>query len=442
MMDMVRAADFADLVDGADDEPVDDVLPPLIAQDERRMQVRAYNFWASLLGNRRYPSPEALRAGAMPGFADHGVVLHFDAGLEDPAITWLGERLAQECGSDGPLARLSDVPGRSVLSRITDHYLQIVANEAPIGFEAEFVNHRGVTLLYRGILLPFSADDRTIDTIFGVINWKEVADPQTTGDLLLEIDAALSASEPRAGKAMALDAWADGPLDLAPLDLAPFALDGGADDLLPVPDFAAPPSAPEPSLAQSLETARDSAQRARASEDRTRQALYAAIGHAWDFALSALAAPADYAALIAQAGLVMQDRAPLIPLVKLVFGADYDKTRLTEYATVLGYARRIGIERGQLAGFLAETPGGLKGVIATERALRRGEDDAASEPAPDPVIALLRTLPAAPIAELPREGAEFALVVVRRMPDGAMAMVGAIEDDPALLARIARRIAP
>lgn len=57
--------------------------------------------------------------------------------------------------------------------------MQILANQAPIGFEAEFVNQRGSTILYRGILLPFSSDDHAID-FNGVINWKELADQQTT----------------------------------------------------------------------------------------------------------------------------------------------------------------------------------------------------------------------------------------------------------------------
>src|SRR3546814_5055154 len=44
------------------------------------------------------------------------------------------------------------IPGRSLLSRLTDHYLQIIANRAPIGFEAEYESDRGVTIMYRGIL--------------------------------------------------------------------------------------------------------------------------------------------------------------------------------------------------------------------------------------------------------------------------------------------------
>ena len=45
--------------------------------------------------------------------------------------------------------------------------------------------------------------------------------------------------------------------------------------------------------------------------------------------------PEEYNELIEDSGLTVQDRAPMTPIVKLVFGHDYDKTRLTEYAAVL-----------------------------------------------------------------------------------------------------------
>src|SRR5439155_23255348 len=57
---------------------------------------------------------------------------------------------------------------------LTDHYMQIIANRAPIGFEAEFVNQRSENICYRGILMPFSSDGDAIDFIYGVINWKAV----------------------------------------------------------------------------------------------------------------------------------------------------------------------------------------------------------------------------------------------------------------------------
>ena len=170
---------------------VDETPPHQVGQDERRMQVRAYNYWAGLLGDRTFPSVEDIESDRLPDFSENSVLLDFTSGTEDPAIVFLGDKLAGECHCDHPIRTLADVPSRSLLSRITDHYLQILANEAPIGFEAEFVNDTGATVLYRGILLPFSSDDETIDFIYGVINWKEVADQLTTDALLLQIDQAL-----------------------------------------------------------------------------------------------------------------------------------------------------------------------------------------------------------------------------------------------------------
>ena len=118
------------------------------------------------------------------------------------------------------------MPSRSLLSRITDHYLQIIANQAPIGFEAEFVNQRGATILYRGILLPFSSDNDTIDYIYGVINWKELADQATADELLLQIDQALESGRRAPDEALELTDWIEGPLD----EIAPLVLDSPLDE--------------------------------------------------------------------------------------------------------------------------------------------------------------------------------------------------------------------
>ena len=441
--------------------------PPAIGQDERRMQVRAYNFWASLLDQGQFPPVQSLLDGEYPDFADHSVLLHFDSGIEDPAIPFLGGVLAEECEAGDALRRLSDVPGRSLLSRITDHYLQIIANQAPIGFEAEFVNQRGRTILYRGILLPFSTDNVTIDYIYGVINWKELADQQTTDALLLEIDQALdqqagSGSTLRRAAMGPLESWADGPDSESlgagaegpvPLDLAEFGAEIiGAEDL-DAPafafdaldasdlefDFTADAIAPT-SLADWLALARDLAHIAHSNEDRTRSALYAAIGRAWDFALAAQDAPEDFAEMVADAGLTMQQRAPLTPLVKLVFGADYDKTRVTEYAAALCHAQRLGLGYGALGGFLAKAPGGLKGVVALERKLRREESGKAPAAPQMRLVDDLRAIVHRPLYALEPEGPEFALVVVRRLENGSAVLLGEIVDDQPLLERAARRL--
>ena len=88
------AADYSAYEESIDEQGTFDAPPPSIGQDERRMQVRAYNFWASLLDQGQFPPVQSLLDGHMPDFADHSVLLHFDRGIEDPAIPFLGQVLA------------------------------------------------------------------------------------------------------------------------------------------------------------------------------------------------------------------------------------------------------------------------------------------------------------------------------------------------------------
>src|SRR3982751_4239467 len=145
-----------------------------IGTDERRMHVRAYNHWVSLLEGRDFPSIEDLEPADVQDFAPNSVLLDFTCGRDNPAIPYVGAAIRDECGLDDDTRTIADVPSRSLLSRLTDHYMQIIANRAPVGFEAEFANQRGETICYRGILMPFSSDGDTIDFIYGVMSWKWV----------------------------------------------------------------------------------------------------------------------------------------------------------------------------------------------------------------------------------------------------------------------------
>ena len=172
--------------------PAPDDVALAIGTDERRMHVRAYNYWVSLLGGRDYPSIEDLEPADLTDFAANSVLLDFTAGREEPATQYIGAAIREECGLDDKVRTIADIPSRSLLSRLTDHYMQIIANRAPVGFEAEFVNHRGQPICYRGILMPFSSDGDTIDFIYGVINWKAAESrpmPERHPELGLEVPA-------------------------------------------------------------------------------------------------------------------------------------------------------------------------------------------------------------------------------------------------------------
>lgn len=226
------------------------------------------------------------------------------------------------------------------------------------------------------------------------------------------------------------------------LDLGAFqtAEDGFAP--FPAPRFGQV-GQPDMALTDWLAAAQALAEAARGSEDRTRQALYAAIGRAYDFSIAARAAPDEFAGLLAHYRLTAQERAPMTPVVKLVFGADYDKTRLTEYATALSHAHRVGIGQGQLEAYLAQAPGGLKGVVNAERRAKRAANPdrhIVRDSPRDALVRKLRKLGGCPLAAVPGEGREFTLLVARRLPGGEVMLLGEVSDDLPMLERAARKL--
>jgi len=415
-MDTVRG--FDDRLDSEYDDPHAGVADSglSLGGDERRMHVRAYNHWVSLLHGRPYPGIADLDPGSIADFGAHSVLLDFTGGIENPGIAFLGRALREECGLDLSIKRIADVPGRSLLSRLTDHYLQIIANRAPIGFEAEFVNTRGRTTMYRGILMPFTSGE-TIDYIYGVINWKELVDASTQADLDAELTAAVRAA-PRASDPATI--WADGP-------------SGGFDER-PEPD-ALPDDA---ALPDRLADARDCAAAAIEGDGRSRAALYRALARAHDFGIAAESDPVGYADILEDAGIGMQARAPMTPVVKLVFGADYDKTRLTEFASVLSHARRTRVPTGGLGEMLDRAEGGIKGIVAAERLARRP----AAIPRAEPAVTLARrpSLGSLTIDTGIAPGG-YVVLLARVGAEGNLDVIAALGDDAPLTDRVMTRAA-
>ena len=348
------------------DAGVNDVMFDL-GGDERRMHVRAYNHWVSLLKDRPYPSIANLEPETITDFGPHSVLLDFSQGMGDPKIAYLGRALREECGLEGPIATIADVPSRSLLSRLTDHYLQIIANRAPIGFEAEFVSSRGRTTLYRGILMPFASGPSasrgvTIDFIYGVINWKELADADLQATLSAELDAAVHATPH--GSGTTAQVWADGPsggFDVMPAEPEPAALQELVlDDPLPA-DYVLVGR-----LGEQLAMARESAAQVRAAEARSRAALHRTLGRAHDLAVSTVQDDDDFSAILSAACMPGGTDA-MTQIVALVFGANFETARLETFATVLRHAQRHQVPTGGFSSFLGGFDDDLAAIAAAER---------------------------------------------------------------------------
>jgi hypothetical protein len=478
--------------------------------DERRMHVRAYNYWVSLLEGRDFPSIEDLEPEDLSDFSANSVLLDFTCGVDTPATPYIGGAIREECGLTDEIRDISQVPSRSLLSRLTDHYMQIIANRAPVGFEAEFDNQRGEPICYRGILMPFSSDGDTIDFIYGVINWKSGETGPRTQVIAPQLDAEPSEDvlstapeafatdpleeraepeadlnnaprqvggftpvipndelvlteqlEPAAGFATEVDDEGDH-FQSTPLDesgLNPEGSEGsevapapeaelrptiiaipGFEDPADGPDDGAPPEISldeNAGLADRLWAARETAEAVKSYDGRSRAALYNALSLAYDFAVAAQRDPDEYAELLQESGVKAQARAPMTPIVKLVFGIDYDKTRLTEFASALSYAQRSDVALGGFGKFIENQPGGLKALVAAERQAKRPEPKADTKL--DQARDRLRSAAPVALADID-SSSEFALVVTRRNADGVHEVVALI-DDESLIDRAIRRAA-
>lgn len=420
-MDTMRGFGEEDRGQGDDDVIVVERAPSTtiaIGTDERRMHVRAYNHWASLVRDQPYPSIMDLDPNDLGDFGPNSVMLDFSLNPENPVVAYLGEKLRRECGLGDDVITVSDVPGRSLISRLTDHYLEIIANRAPIGFEAEFVNARGLNTLYRGILMPYSSDGPTIDFLYGVINWKETAVQDVTAGIAEEVEQALR-DAPRPRKQQAVPVWADGPRGAGVAEEPAAEQDDEAEAEVAHPDA-------DDGLADWLEAAREGAMAFRGADSRTRGALYRALGLCYDFALVARARPDDYAELLEDAGMTAQARAPMTPVVKLVFGVDYDKGRLTEFAAALNHGVRQQVAAGELGGWLENYRGGLKAVVQAERAAKAGET--VKPDRTEIAREKLRKQSAKAHVVIESGHEEFVVLIARRGAYGALDVLGPVLD--------------
>jgi hypothetical protein len=396
-----------DFPDG--DEPCMDP-PPSIGTDERRMHVRAYEHWVSLLDGRSYPAIADLDTDAVSEFRANSVLIDFSEDPVNPRVTFLGRALREE-GGLSDIETVADVPDRSLISRLTDHYDEILVNRAPVGFEAEFINHRNQPTLYRGILMPYSSNGEVIDYIYGVINWKLSAEETLAPDIVAALTTAFA-----------------GPARPAPIMLAEIADDGFA----PCDDIVI-------DLEELIDDARELAHEARDSEHRSHVALYRTISLVHDLALAGATEPERLAQLIETAGIARQERSPMTAVVRLIFGIDYDRKRVSEYAAVLTHASRLCLAPGTLESWLCGMAGGIKAVIAAER---RDRQPALKVDRAKSARMKLRAAPTIATVDIDSPATEeFVLLIARRNADGGLHILSPVTGDSNLVDRALRHVA-
>lgn len=377
--------------------------------EERRLHLRAFDYWLRLKAENAFPLFRDLSPQGLAPFKTNTLLLEFTA--SGAVVRFAGDDVRVLMDQPiGPGVSLESLPRSAFAGALLGQFEKDDGRERA----AEFEFAEG-SLDCRGIMLPFSRTGHAPHFIMVVVSFRMPGGNADEADDVAEIAEPAEPVEPVEPVA------ADGPVGAVESDA-----DSDADT-----DLAA-------ALDNSLSACEQAAGRVAHLDGGGRENLYEALAAALALYEESEKAPGAYAALLQQHKLRAQDRAPYTPVLKLTFGKEYDKTRLTEYAAALAFARRYGETSDSLVSFLKSQPGGIKGCVKAERTARRGEAGSAAHARQDEARAHALGAPAVDMETL-RSDNEFCLVLARRKDSGGLEAIGVVDAEPTTVDTMVRR---
>ena len=362
------------------------------ADAERRLHLQAFDYWHDLKADRDFPLFSELRAEALAPFKANSMLFEFvPAGT---VVRFVGTAVEELVGTAMKVGSyLGDFDDSSFARALTEQFAEEGARSQTVEFE--FIEEG---LNCRGIMLPFSRDGGGAHFVMVVVSY-----------------ARLSSEAPLASKDISVpDETIASEADIQDAD------------------------------ATILRGLLGAAQRAADSivhmDSGNRNSLYDALASALALYEGAQDNRPAYEAMLGEAGLREQSRAPFTPSLKLVFGASYDKTRLTEYAAALSYAVRNGKTSSDISEFLKSMPGGIKGCVHEERAFKRGQAGTPAHNRQQEAEDKLRHLERVPLKDISPND-EFCLILARRKDGGGVEALGCPDVSKATLDTAVRQLA-
>jgi len=358
------------------------------SHDERRLHLQAFDYWHDLKADRSYPLFSELRAEDLAPFKANSLLFEF---VELGTVArFIGAAVGELIDPEMKVGSyLGDYAGLPFAAALTEQFSEEQARSRAVEFE--FLEEG---LNCRGIMLPFSRDGAGAHFVMVVVSFaRGMEEPAETA------------------KAHEVEQASDGAdeTDAAILRGLLGAAQRAADSIVHM-------------------------------DNGNRSSLYDALASALALYEGSRENRPAYDALLGEAGLKEQSRAPFTPALKLVFGVDYDKTRLTEYAAALSYAVRMGKTSSELNEFLKTTPGGIKGCVQEERAFKRGQSGSPAHNRQKEAEDKLRHLPEVSLKDMtPNE--EYCLILARRSSGGGVEALGCADVSRAALDTAIRRLA-
>ena len=142
---------------------------------ERRMVLRLLEFWRAAKGDASFPPAAKLDEGAMPELYPFCFLLDVRGNPADPTVVAAGRTISSY--SDAPLKGLavSRFEPDTLPYQAVTYLSEVLRKGVPISRGGSFTDKRGVTILFRSIILPVADDGETINGLIAAANCREVA---------------------------------------------------------------------------------------------------------------------------------------------------------------------------------------------------------------------------------------------------------------------------
>jgi hypothetical protein len=371
---------IVELVDAETAKPIG------LAPAGRRITARLLRYWTELRGNRTFPKRGQIQFEAIPELSEYGFTMSVNDPGSNPVLHRLGSELRKhvDLSLNAQSIYRSDNKILSLALNIAiRRYREVIECNGPVAFHSEGYDGPDAPYVYRVIMLPFSEDGRQIDFILGAIRFQQ-RQPETT----------------------------------------------------PADRF-------ESDLTRSLKSCREMVSAWRGKETQSRAILYEALERTYQLHFEAQKEFGVYKALCATYGITIKPQAPFTALIRLVFGNNCDKTRVSEYAACLSYAKRIAQKPGALRALINATEGGVKGCAKAERAARHSDRNEGENGLEHAKTALRQHTPLVKFNVENSVTEEFFLLLGRRGPQSAneLEVIGVLNEKNYVVEPILRRAA-
>jgi hypothetical protein len=139
---------------------------------EMRLTMRVLRYWRDIAGKRAFPRVTDLDARELGEDWQNCLLIKLRSPLERSFLSYIGSGLRVPGGPAEGTA-LAQCSPDTIVARATSFASRVLQQRVPVSMGGSATQLSGV-ILYRSILAPLSEDGRTIDTILGAANYREV----------------------------------------------------------------------------------------------------------------------------------------------------------------------------------------------------------------------------------------------------------------------------